>query len=177
MELPHYPQVLESVRINGLIFPVYLYMGSVLDGELRHRAALECGRTVKFVQIQTEQEAAQLLWSLHPHRAVTMFARGRPLTELAELFAAPPRAVNRVLKELAPPPEKKYYERDYTKRLTVRLDVDVQRTLLAYCAECKAERQEVIAAAVRAATPGRLREELAKLRSIKKTRPLRRKKR
>lgn len=175
-ELPHYPQIRESVRINGQILPVYMYLGAILDGALRHQALLECGREVRYRHLATEEEAAQLLWSLHPRRAVVMFGRGRPLIQLAALFAAPPRAVNRILKELAPAPEKKYRRRDYTKRLTVRLDVDVQRTILGYCSECRADQQEVIAAAVRAAAPARIKDELRKLRSVKKTRPLRRKK-
>ena len=165
-ELSTYPQVLESIQRDGQLLPVYLWSGAILDGEKRHRACLESGLEPSFHTLTDEHAAASLLWSLHPQRALAMFGHGRTFVDLVVLFGAKPTSLKAVMREQEKrePKPKRNPRRRFNYRMTVRFPVDAQRIIYATAKESRCDRQEVIIAAVRAATPEALERELRRLR-------------
>lgn len=167
-ELSTYPQVLESVRNIGQLLPVYLWQGAVLDGAKRHQACLETGNQPKFETLTDEHAAASLLWSLHPHRAIEMFASGRTLVDLCVLCSAKPSSVLAIMRELdrkrdagAP---KRYERRAYHKRMTVRFPEDAHRIVYSLAKLHATTKQDVIVAALRAAATEAIVRELRRMR-------------
>lgn len=78
----------ESILRVGPILPAYFWGAVLLDGKKRIQACGELGIQLKEVFLDTPEQAAALLWSLHPDRAVEMF-RPDTLTQAGELFCAP----------------------------------------------------------------------------------------
>jgi hypothetical protein len=163
--MPHFLQVRDSVWKHGLILPIYLWRGAHLDGLIRHQCAMECGREVKFFECRWEEQAAQILFSLHPERAMLQFGHGLSLRSQCTLFAARPERVLAARKATeGPPPPKPYRRRDYTKRMYLRLPEQTKRELVATAEELIVEQREVIVAALRCVPRNLLKSELQRMR-------------
>jgi len=90
---PDFAQLVENIREHGPILPVYYFEGRVLDGSRRALACFETGKAFVRVVIRDREQAARLLWSLHPDRALAEFGRGLSVADAAQLLGASPSAV------------------------------------------------------------------------------------
>lgn len=147
---PHYSQVLESVRSNGQILPVYTFNGGILDGLQRQMAALECGLQPHFRELSA-REAPVVLFSLHPERAVAQFGEGLFLTQQCELFSARPAQVLAARRAIAPPaePPKKWPRNYRTGKQTITLPGSLKVDLVTLSAELRCSQQDVLVCALR----------------------------
>jgi hypothetical protein len=81
-----------SILAVGALLPVYRWRGRTIDGQRRERILRGSGKSVRVVELKTEQQAARVLWALHPSRCLTVFPR-ETLREAADLYGAEPAAV------------------------------------------------------------------------------------
>lgn len=148
--MPSDAELVESVALHGLILPVFLLHGLVLDGERRHKAALSIGLTVTYQELETPERAARVLWSLHPERALTRFCEGLTLTECCKLLGARPAEIIRYRpKQKAEPTKRKHTRRDYSRRMYLKFDAQTKRELVALSEELNAQQTEILRAAFR----------------------------
>lgn len=85
---PDFPQLVESIRVDGPILPVYYFESRILDGNKRALACFETGRMFETVFLESRSAAARLLFTLHPDRAHAQFAAELSLLEACELLGA-----------------------------------------------------------------------------------------
>lgn len=79
-----------SIRQCGIVVPVLYHRGSLLDGARRMALASEQGLECPRVDIDSEVQAARMLWRLHPERAWRRWVRvGQRRELIADLFGVP----------------------------------------------------------------------------------------
>ena len=74
----------ESLRAHGQFTAVFRLGGIIVDGRRRDRFLRELGRTPKCVDLHTAQEAARVLWQLHPWHALQEYCTEMALKEAAD---------------------------------------------------------------------------------------------
>lgn len=79
----------DSLRAHGQHVPVYKLGGVHVDGRRREALMQQLGRSPKVVHLRTHQEAARVLWTLHPIQAWQEYGQTeeRTLKAHAEWFA------------------------------------------------------------------------------------------
>lgn len=152
---PHYAQLLDSIRQSGQILPVYLWSGGVLDGAQRQMACWEAGIQPDCVTLDTREQAAALLFSLHPERAIHQFGEGLTITQQCALFAARPREIAAARRAAFPAPEAaRKWPRNYsTGKQTVTLPVREKQRLVTLCTELRCSQQDLIICSLQVALP------------------------
>lgn len=95
----------ELIRRRGHLFPVYYFHGEVIDGSKRLIAATLERYPIAIVTLDAQEDAAQVLWRMHPAQAHERFARDLPLLAAARLLGASASAVAQ-LRRPAPKPRK-----------------------------------------------------------------------
>ena len=96
----------DSLRAHGQLVPVYKLGGVHVDGRRREALLQQLGRTPKVVHLRTHQEAARVLWTLHPIQAWLEYGEKeeRSLKAHAEFFAVTLADVARIKNLCRPSP-------------------------------------------------------------------------
>lgn len=91
-----------SLRAHGQFTSVFKLGGVFVDGRRRDRILRELGRTPEVVHLRTSQEAARVLWQLHPAHALEEYCSNMTLTEAAEHLAVSVSDIAAVRAEVRP---------------------------------------------------------------------------
>ena len=119
----------ENIRENGLIWPIYYFEGRILDGHKRRIAAIETGRPVKIYKLTSRNEAASVLFSFHPRRALERFPASN-IIAASQLYSVPLKA----LAKYFIPAKKNYPERRRTGARTSRPELDNKPRMVSFYA-------------------------------------------
>jgi hypothetical protein len=124
----------DSIRESGPVLPAVFFLGEQIDGRRRERLCSELGIAITRKHCESLREACSYLWAIdHQHRAIAL-ADTRNVHELAQLCAARPAAVAKVLRDSMPRP--KYVHRNPRqlrgqKRVLVQVWMEPQLKFLA----------------------------------------------
>ena len=81
----------ENIRDKGVIEPVVMWRGTIIDGYARHRIATELGIPYKTVEIDFANETEAIIWRVKTHigrRNLTPYQKCEMVLPLAEAIAA-----------------------------------------------------------------------------------------
>lgn len=170
-DLPERAKLRENIRERGVILPVFFFGDEVIDGAKRMACADETAQKWKRVDLETEEEAARVLWGFHPERALRRFGGELPLLKQADLFGARPSEVVEVRKRLEAPPKKKKQTPEYRRRITqIRLEGDAASLIGRLRNECRSNFSEIIEAALEVANREKLERRISEKRERRTTR-------
>lgn len=170
--VPDLTELRESIRLHGMILPVYYHNGRVLDGSRRGPAALQVGLIPRQQTIDDPVLAARLLWSLHPDRALREFASNLQPMAAARLFDCRPSQIIALLRP-ALPKVRKPYSPSIGSQLKTRVSSAAKAQLLSLSLTHHATLREVVEAMIWLALnhPEHCEEEIKKERWKKLQRP------
>jgi hypothetical protein len=163
-----FAEVLESVDRYGPFLPVFFWAGRVIDGDKRREACLQVGKQWQERHLTTREEAAELLWTLHPGRALWDFGKGLTLPELCALFAARPSQVLAVQRALAPQPPPKPWRKAKEHLMHLRMGGEAVAKLRALKKQLRASIQDIVECSVELAAPEDLELAVMQARETKK---------
>jgi len=84
MSEEEYKNLIEDIKVNGLIEPIYLFEGKILDGRHRYRACVELGIEPRFEEYSGNSPVSFV---------ISKNLKRRHLTESQKLFARKPTAL------------------------------------------------------------------------------------
>lgn len=95
-----------SIATLGPLLPVYRWRGRVVDGTRRWKFCKHLGQDITVVNVKYRRDAARILWTLHPERALLLFPEPDLLSAAALYGSTPARVavVKMQLREAPPPP-------------------------------------------------------------------------
>lgn len=169
-DVPKDAELLESIRQHGCFLPVYMWEDEVIDGQRRRQCALETARDWDVHLLESKEEAARCLWSLHPERALIRFGSDLGLIKQAELFGARPTEVAAVRDRMRPPPPTYDKTPEHRRQLHIRLDQKSAKIINELKKSTGSNYGQILSAALESADPDLLLVRLEQGRNVKRPR-------